>query len=220
MYVTQGTAGVSKLPVNGEISPLLPAGGLVRGSAVSIGGGPGATSLAMALVGTSTQSGSWVCAVGLPDMGLSAASEMGVDLDRLLLVDHVDPQRWPTVVATLLEATDIVLATVPGRLRPGVGRRLGTLCRKSGGVLVTVSPPHRRGRLSELDGFAPQVRLEVGASAWEGTSPGGHGHLRARSMTVTASGRGRASRPMSQQWRLPGSPTAQPVSPTLLREVV
>ena len=69
--------------------PLLPGGGLRRGATVSVtaaAGVGGATSLALALVAEASRAGSWVAAVGLPSLGLVAADELGVALERLVLV--------------------------------------------------------------------------------------------------------------------------------------
>ncbi|MBW0119495.1 hypothetical protein I4J48_30055, partial [Pseudonocardia sp. KRD-169] len=73
------------LPVSGPLARLLPAGGLRRGSAVSVLGGPGSTSLLLALVAEASAEGAWVGVVGRPELGLVAASEAGVRLDRLAL---------------------------------------------------------------------------------------------------------------------------------------
>ena len=83
-----------RLPVLGPLEPLLPDGGLRRGITVSVGSAPGiggATSLALALAAGPSISGSWVAAVGVPSLGLAAAAELGIDLERFVLVaiEHV-----------------------------------------------------------------------------------------------------------------------------------
>jgi hypothetical protein len=114
-----------RLPVLPAFDPLLPATGLRRGTTVAVGAAPGvtgATSLALALAAGASQAGSWVAAVGLGSLGLVAAAELGVALDRLVLV--ADPGRertgWASVVAAMVDGFDVVLvaAGVPGR--PGV----------------------------------------------------------------------------------------------------
>lgn len=203
-------AGERTLPVHEAFAPLLPAGALVRGTAVGVGGGPGATGVALGLVGESSRTGSWVAVVGMPELGLAAADALGVDLAHLFLVDRVPADRWPTVVGTLLGAVDVVLAVVPTRVRQEVGRRLATVARERGTVVVPVVPGSSvapsSSRPSEIPGFAAQVRLEVVASTWRGLSTDaddGHGHLRARRVVVTATGRGRAARPTRRALWLP-----------------
>ena len=58
--------------------------------------GPGCTSLALALAGPVTVGGAWLAVVGLGDLGLLAAAELGVDLERVLLVADPAPRRWAT----------------------------------------------------------------------------------------------------------------------------
>src|SRR5690606_14054535 len=83
-----------RLPVLPAFEGLLPGAGLRRGATVAVGARPGvtgATSLALALAAGASQAGSWVAAVGLGSLGLVAAAELGVSLERLVLV--ADPGR-------------------------------------------------------------------------------------------------------------------------------
>ena len=78
-----------QLPVLPPLEPLLPGGGLRRGATVAVGadtGVRGAASLALALAAGPSQAGSWVVAVGLGSLGLVAAAQLGVALDRLAVV--------------------------------------------------------------------------------------------------------------------------------------
>jgi hypothetical protein len=177
-------AGEHVLPVLPCLSGLLPGGALRRGSTVVV---EGSTSLAMALVAASSASGSWCAAVGLPSLGLVAASELGVALERLALVPWPG-SSWPSVVATLLDAMDVVVVRPPAPLRPAHVRRLTARARERGAVLVPLD-----GRWEGAD-----VRLAVTGCVWEGLGAG-HGHLRARRWEVQARGRGAAARPR-QEW--------------------
>ena len=63
------------LPVVPALRPLLPGGGLRRGSTVAINGqtsipGTGATSLLFAVLAEASAAGSWCAVVGLPRLGL------------------------------------------------------------------------------------------------------------------------------------------------------
>lgn len=166
------------LPVLPALEPLLPGGGLRRGSTIAV---TGSTSLALALLAGPSAAGSWTAAVGLPSLGLVAAAETGVALDRLALVASPGDQ-WPTVVAALLDALDIVLVCPPGRVRVGDARRLMARARERGAVLVSTRA---------WDGA--DVRLSAAASDWDGVGEG-HGHLTRRRMDVVATGRGAAAR--------------------------
>jgi hypothetical protein len=59
------------------------AGGLRRGSTMSVAG---STALVLALLAEATGEGSWAAITGMPDVGVVAAAELGVDLERLALV--------------------------------------------------------------------------------------------------------------------------------------
>ena len=137
-------AGEQVLPVLDALAPLFPEGGLRRGTVVAVQGGA-SSSLALAVAAGPSAAGSWVGAVGLPSLGLLAAAEAGVALDRLVLV--ADPARgggrddWPTVVATLVDGMDVVLVRLPRSLRTGDARRLQARVRERGAVLLVTGPP-------------------------------------------------------------------------------
>jgi hypothetical protein len=211
------------LPVVSAFEPLFPDGGMVRGTAVAVdaAGGDGATSLALTMVAAASQAGSWVAVVGMGDLGLGALSACGVDPGRVLLVDRVLAADWPRVVSALAAGVDVLVVAAPSRsgrpsgrsggsrsdgnrsggsgsggLASGVGRRLATLARERGTVVVTMH--------WEIAGFEPGVRLEVVRSQWDGLDSG-HGHLRRRQMMVERSGRGSAARRQRYLLWLPGA---------------
>lgn len=179
------------LPVLGPLERLLPVGALERGSTVAVTG-VGARSLAMALLAEATATGSWVAAVGVGGMGLVAAHELGVRLERLVLVDRPGPDAWPGVVAALVGAFDVVLVE-PGRVRAADARRLSARLRERGTVTV---------QLGE-QGLDADVRLELRPLAWDGLGDG-HGMLRSRRVAVAVAGRRRAARPREVELWLPG----------------
>ncbi|RMH81278.1 MAG: hypothetical protein D6683_04500 [Actinomyces sp.] len=135
--------------------------------------------------------GAWVAAVGVDDPNPVAAAEMGVPLERLLVVD-VEPRRAPAALATLVGAVDVVVVGARCRLRPADVRRLGARARERGSVFVPLgSWP------------APDTTLTVEASRWVGLERG-HGWARARRVRVRAGGRGPAARPRWAELWLPG----------------
>ena len=187
-------AGQRLLAVPDALQGLFPEGGLRRGSTVSLAPGPGSTSLALALTVPVTRSGSWVAVVGFSSLGLVAAAQLGVALDRVALVPSAGGQ-WPVVAAALLDSVDILLLAPGGRVRPAEARRLTARVRERGAVLVVQSSA---GSWPEV----ADVHLSVDAAQWEGLEAGA-GHLRSRVLEVVATGRRAATRPRRQQIRLP-----------------
>ena len=184
-------AGERLLPVLRALEELLPDRGLRRGTTIAVGGDTGATSLALALAAGPSSSGSWCAAVGAlslrsgtqPGLGLVAAAELGIALERFPLIADPPPAEWPTVVAALLDAFDVVLAWPPPHLRLAHARRLVARARERGAVLIACGRP--------LDGAT--VRLAVTASHWYGLGQG-HGRLEGRRLEVVLTGRGAAGR--------------------------
>ena len=184
------------LPVPEAFAALVPQGGLVRGSTVATSGSA-ATSVALALAGPATAAGSWCAVVGLAHLGLLAAAELGVALERTLLVAEPEPQEWAATVAALLDAVEVVLVQ-PGRpITPTMHRRLVARARDRGSVLVQAGG--RQGVWAEQ----PDLTVASGASRWEGVGIG-HGRLRARRVAVTVTGRRGAVRPREAELWLPG----------------
>jgi hypothetical protein len=189
------------IPVLSPLAGLLPDGGLPRGITVAVGG-PGATSVALALAAAPTATGSWVALVGLPGAGLAAAAELGVALERVAVIDAPEPNQWAPVVAALLGAFDLVLVGPGHRVPAGAVRRLAARARERGSVLMPVAGPAGRftaGAWPE----APELRLGAVASRWDGLHRG-HGHLRARRLTLEATGRRGLSQPRRVEVLLPG----------------
>jgi hypothetical protein len=176
------------LPVHPGLAGLFPAGGLRRGGTVAV---RGSTSLLFALLARATETGSWAALVGMPDLGLRAARELGVAVDRLALVRHPGADL-PKVVAALLDGMDLV-AVDPARLTDAQIRRLSARARHRGAVLVAT-------------GAWPGADLELTREtvAWSGLGDG-HGHLAARETRVSARGRGAANRPVGTRLHLPAA---------------
>jgi hypothetical protein len=192
------TAETRVVGVPGAMGGLFPEGGIRRGSTVGIGPGAGATSLALAIVGGVTGGGGWVAAVGMPSLGLVAAAELGVDLDRMALVPDPGPQ-WVAVVAALVDGVDLLMLRPPGRARGADARRLAARVRERGTVLVVVERGDRDGGWPE----SPDVRLSVTGSEWEGLGCG-YGSLRSRRVEVVVTGRRAAARERRMTFLLPG----------------
>lgn len=180
------------LPVLPPLRPLLPGGGLRRGSVVAVHGGAGATSLLLALMAGASSAGVWCAAVGMPALGPLAAGELGVATERLVMVPEPG-HRWASVVAGLLEGFDVVALRQDGRVRPHDARRLVGRARERGAVLLVA------GRWE-----GAELRMSTTGADWQGLGRG-HGRLRARRLTVRVEGRGAAGRPREGRLWLPGA---------------
>jgi hypothetical protein len=174
------------LPVLDSLTPLLP-DGLRRGTTVAVSG---STALALAVLAGPMAAGSWGVAVGGGWLGLAAAAELGVPLERLVLVDDPPPSAWATVLATVVDAFDVVLVAGGPRVRPADARRLATRARERGAVLVVAGPP---GGGHPAWPEPADVSLVARAGGWEGLEDG-HGYLRGRRVAVEAEGRRAAAR--------------------------
>lgn len=175
-------AGERVLPVLPALQSLLPELGLRRGSTVVVSG---STSLALALVAAASQAGSWCGAVigdSRSSLGLRAAAELGIDLDRFPLV--LGGGGFPRVVAALFDAFDVVMAWPPTGIRAAEARRLAARGRERGSTLVVVG--------GHWPGTA-DLRLAVVGASWHGVGRG-HGRLHARLLEVSTGGRGAGAR--------------------------
>ena len=121
--------------------------------------------------------------MGIPWLGLAAAAERGIALDRLAVIGAPERNDWATVVAALVDAIDVVLVAPP---KGGMAdaRRLAARARERGAVLVALRTP---GALTV------DLRCTVTDAQWSGVGHGA-GHLTARRVSVSASGRGSAAR--------------------------
>ncbi len=191
-------SGTRLLPVHPALAPLLPEPGLRRGSAITVTAAPGlegTLAVAMALVATTSTSGSWCAVVGIADLGAVAVDGIGVDLERLAIVPRPGP-HWAEAVAELVDGVDVVVVHPPFAPRPAAARRLVARARERQSVLVIV--PGRAGWPEP-----PDVRLTVESSHWEGIERGA-GHLRRRRLLVTGGGRRAAGRMRRCELWLPG----------------
>lgn len=176
------------LPVLPALRDLLPHGALARGSVVSAGTW---NLLCLALAAGPVASGAWCAAAGIPEFGVAAAVDMGLDPTRLLLIPGLGP-NWPQVVISLLDGCDLVLLCPPDRPSAQARRKLEAAVRRHGAVLLVAG---------DWDGA--QVRLRIAAQEWAGIGQG-HGRLRGRRAQVVADGRGGWSRSQASWLWLPG----------------
>ena len=173
-------SGMSVLPV---LEHLLPHGVLPKGSVVSCQGAA-AWSVAFSLIAAPSREGVWVGVAGAPALGLAAAAERGVSLERVVSV--VEPSsspfgaaRWADLVAALIDGFDMVLlGPALGCLRDHQVRRLQARAQHRGVVLVAV----------DLPSVASDLRLSAEEGEWSGLGDG-YGVAMHRTVQVECSGR-------------------------------
>ncbi|GLY63431.1 hypothetical protein Atai01_00500 [Amycolatopsis taiwanensis] len=184
----QARASGQVLPVLPDLRELLPAAGLRRGSTVAV---RGSVSLLLALLAEATATGSWAAAVGMPDLGLVAARETGVELSRFALVPRPGPE-FAAVTAALLDGMDLVAVSAAGA-EPSMARRLSARARHRGAVLLSF-------------GSWPGAELDLSCetSRWTGLESGS-GYLREHQIEIQVVGRGSAARPRRTMLTLPGN---------------
>lgn len=199
---------VRSLPVHGALSALVPQGAL-RGGTVVACDGVAAVSLALTVASAPSIAGSWVAVVGMPALGLAAATEAGVVLDRLVRISapsHATTRRadsaWADLLAAAVDGFDLVIIgdEVAG-VSPSTVRRLVARAAQRGTVFVAVGAPV----------FGADVRLEATEVAWRGLGEG-YGIALARHVEVQASGRRLPGTRRARLW-LPaadGSPVGAP----------
>jgi hypothetical protein len=189
--LTAVAASERTLPVHQSLIELLPA--LQRGSTIACGGRAG-VSLALALAAAPSQEGAWVGVAGLPELGVRAAADMGVALQRLVLVAGDPP--WTDVLAAMIDGFDVVLigpVVGKGVGKPGSGavRRLQARAQSRGVVMLTVGVP----------ALGADLQLTANDDHWVGLG-NGHGVATGRRVLVEVGGR-RMPRPRRATMWLP-----------------
>ena len=195
------------LPVLPVFEQLLPGGAIRRGSVVEVQG-IGATSLALSLAAGPSAAGSWTAIVGMPSIGLMAAAEAGVVLNRVLVVSPPASGSWSAVVAALIGSVDVIMVSGGKQAGSGDLRRITARLRERGSVMIRVGGPKKPSRSTTI---RADVELRVAACDWEGLGEG-HGVLRHRHVKVDAGGRGASACPRSAEMLLPG-PSGAPSQP-------
>ncbi len=188
-------AGQRLLPVPEVLEPLFPGGGLQRGWSVGVSGA-GGWSLALALLGATLRGDGWAAAVGAEELGLVAGTELGVPLQRLLLVESPGTANQAQVLAALIEVVDVICLGPVGAFPARDARRLAARAREQEAVIL-----HLDGGRSWPQGL--DVTLDVTPGPWVGLGRG-HGHLQVRPVAITATGRRAMARPRRVEVLLPG----------------
>ena len=200
-----GTDHERWVPVEETLSPLLPEGGIRRGTAIAVSG-HGAMTLAIALAAEASRRGSWVAAAGMADLGVSALAERGVDLERWALIDLPIATRDGRLIADVLGAVvggfDLVLLGSAVRVGNAMARRLLARMREHDTSLICALGNEASGNIAAS--LQPELNMMIEQALWTGVDDG-HGRLLARQAEVTVEGRGAASRPRQVLMWLPST---------------
>jgi hypothetical protein len=129
-------------------------------------------SLATALVAGPSQAGEWIAFVGVPDLGLEAAAQFGIDLDRTVAVPRPG-ELWLSVTAGLLDVATVVVVKPPVPVSAQQAERLKSRLRMKDAALVCW------GEWPRSD-----ATLTITESSWLGLGYG-HGRLTARRVVVS-----------------------------------
>ena len=120
----------------------------------------GSTTVLLAALALRQGATGWCGVIGGDELGWCAATEVGLDLNRVLTVPTslLDDASTPTVTAALLDGVDVLLigAPVAERLRPQHRRRLLSRARERGHLILT--PARWEGaRILRADALAPDT---------------------------------------------------------------
>lgn len=135
-------------------------------------------SLAMLLAAGASQAGDWVGFIGWDDFGAEAAHQLGIALDRTVLVP-APGEHWVEIVAALVDVLRVVVLRPTGRIEPKPASVIEARLRTRSSLLVV----HGEWPRSE-------ARLSADTVAWDGLGHG-RGRLHAQRATVTLRGSGR-----------------------------
>ncbi len=165
-------ASAGSLPVAPALAGLVP-GGLRRGTTLSVAG---SAALVLALLAEATREGSWAALTGMPEVGVVAAAELGVDLERLALIP--DPgNEAAAVLSALIDGFDLVVlgVTAARGIQTQLARRLAGRVRNRGAVMLAAG-----------SWLGADLELRVSNRRWRGLTDDGFGHLEFRDVVATA----------------------------------
>ncbi|NBR92935.1 MAG: hypothetical protein EBT46_05540 [Actinobacteria bacterium] len=156
-------------------------------------------STALALSAAATRAGSWLAVVGVPNLGVAAAIEAGVAVERIVLAQPPRASReWVATVAALVEGFEVLIVAPPASLSASDARRLQTRVMARQAVLIVVVMPTSTGETSV---FTSDIDVHADTVAWSGIERGA-AHITQRTVQVRVNGR-RCSSPREQTITLP-----------------
>lgn len=169
-------AAGERLAVPAPLAPLIPHGTLRAGSSLAVTGGAG-TSLLLALAAAAAGEDAWCAIAGMPDLGLRAALDAGLDPCRLAIVPDAAEQT-AQVLSALVDGVGVVVLGPRLQLTPALWRTLTGRARTRDAMVLAARPPGRA-----------DLHLSCVPRGWDGLGAGS-GRLRRRRVAVAAEGRG------------------------------
>lgn len=143
------------LPVHAALAHIFPHG-LARGAITTIND---STYTALTLIAQATTTG-WVAIIGAPDINYVAAHDIGVNLHKLIVIP--DPaDHTAEVIATFIDALDLILLGPAIALTPAEQRNLNARARDRGTHIITQTPWPKA-----------HVGLTATPGAWNGVNHG------------------------------------------------
>lgn len=190
------------LPVPDVFQQVLPGSGLQRGWTTRIEGFAAGRAFAWALLSEVTRTGGWIAALDVAGIGLLAASEVGLSIERVLVVTSSDSDGWTEAMSALIGSVDVIVFGTPQhRVTPSMHRRLSSRCRERGTVLMELGT-RSNSRQSRDSSVQADVTFGVSPVEWKGIGEG-HGRVEARTLRVTTSGRRSPGKPRSGLFCVP-----------------
>lgn len=212
------------IPVLEPLAGMLP-DGLRRGDAVSVEARDAVCDyLTLALLAGALAAGLWCAAVGVPELGGIALTDLvagagdgesGAALDRLLVAPSPG-EAWPEVVAALADGVDLVLVRPSTEVRGEVGRRVDARLRQG-----RSSGTRHSAALVVLGAWSSaRLVLRTASTAWtglDGVGPTrGCGRLSGGVSVLLAEGRATGGRRHTARLWLPGGDgAARPIDDAL-----
>lgn len=138
----------------------------------------GSATLLLAVLALRQGSSGWCGVIGGDDLGWCAATEIGLDLNRVLSVPRstLDDASTLTVASTLLDGVDALLigASSTERLRPQHRRRLLARARERGRLILTPAP-WEGARTLQAGSLAPDAGIGDGVPTQPPVEPSADG---------------------------------------------
>lgn len=128
-------------------------------------------SLALTLAAGASRAGEWVGFAGWADFGAEAATQVGIDLERTVLVPHPG-EHWLEVAAALVDVLTVVVLRPSTQVDPRSASVLQARLRARSAALVVWG-----------DWPRADARIETRKVAWRGAEQG-RGRLRERRVSV------------------------------------
>ncbi|WP_152352968.1 hypothetical protein [Brachybacterium subflavum] len=174
------TAEHARVPLPPPLAPLAPYGSLRAGSTVAVDGSC-SVSLMLAMAAAAAGEDGWCALAGMPDLGLRAARDAGLDLERLAIAPATGVEEMPQlpqVLSALVDGVGVLALGPRLRLTASLWRSLTDRARAHDTLVLAATPVARA-----------DLHLRAEAESWEGLGRG-TGRLRRRTLRVSAAGRG------------------------------